>query len=280
MKYLLLILGIVLLAPQGRAETSEGNARPAAWAEVMLIGTYHFANPGMDTFNLEADDVLAEQRQREIEALVGRLESWKPDLVMVEWPRTQREAVQGLYQDYRAGGLRDRRNEVVQIGFRLADRLGHPRIALTDVQHTFYADAQSEIDAAPEARYAAIAEELKAYGEASVANIAAIMQRETIGNILAWMNSPEALTANHDFYLRFLIRQWQDENQGGAHTVANWYTRNILVFQNILREVEESEGEASRVLVLYGQGHVPILAQLIEDTPYLTLADPLPYLSD
>jgi hypothetical protein len=77
-----------------------------------------------------------------------------------------------------------------------------------------------------------------------------------------------------------MIRQWQDENQGGAHTIANWHARNLLIFQNILREVEESDGGVRRVVVIYGQGHVPLLARFIEDSPFLTLADPLEYLED
>ncbi|MCW5725374.1 MAG: hypothetical protein KIS81_10530 [Maricaulaceae bacterium] len=257
-----------------------GLDRPAPWAEVMLLGTYHFANPGLDTFNTQADDVLSEHRQREIETLTARLAEWAPDLILVEWPRTEQARVQALYEEYRAGGLRDRRNEVIQIGFRLADMLGHDRVATTDVQHAFYSEQQREVAAAPNPRNQALHDAFMAYGEALQAQAVDLMESETIGGILARMNTPEALAANSDFYMRFHIRHWQDENQGGAHTIANWYARNILIFQNMLREVEESEGRARRVLAIYGQGHVPILAHLIEATPYLTLADPLPYLAE
>lgn len=254
--------------------------RPQPWAEIMFLGTYHFANPGQDGFNVEADDVLSERRQAEIEAIVDALAAWEPDLILVEWPRSQQANVDGFYAEYRAGGFRDRRNEIVQIGFRLADRLGHDRIAATDVRHTFYSDEQGAIDQAPGERYQALAQELSAYGTAHTERAQARLGNHTIGQVLRIMNSPEGLQANADFYGRFMIRQWQDENQGGAHTLANWHTRNILIFQNILREVEESDGRVQRVLAIYGQGHLPLLRQLAADSPWLEPVDVMPYLPE
>ena len=36
--------------------------------EVMVLGTYHMANPGLDLANVKSDDVLKPQRQKELEA--------------------------------------------------------------------------------------------------------------------------------------------------------------------------------------------------------------------
>ncbi|NZA27234.1 hypothetical protein H0E84_12660 [Luteimonas sp. SJ-92] len=278
MRTLLLAATLVLVSVTGPARAVDD--RPAPIAEVMLVGMYHMHNPGADMFNIEVDDVLSETRQAEIARLTERLAEWRPDLVMVEWSRGDAAGMAARYADYRAGGVRDSRNEIMQLGFRLADRLDHPRLAAIDVQVPFVSDQQRLIDAAPDARALRLREQMQAYGEAVVAGEAARLRALSIGDYLAHMNSPESLTLNHDFYLRHLIRQWQDENQGGAHTVANWYTRNLLIFQNLLREVEEGDGAVRRVVVFYGQGHVPTLARFIEDTPWLTLADPLPHLAD
>lgn len=259
---------------------AHADERPWPLAEVMLVGVYHMHNPGADTFNIEADDVLADRRQAEIAALTERMAGWAPDLIMVEWPREDAERMAARYAGYRAGGERESRNEIFQLGFRLADRLDHDRLAAIDVRTPFMSEQHREIHAAPDARNAAISAEVETYGQELVADSSERLAALSIGDYLAHMNSPEALTRNHDFYVRFMIRAWQGENQGGAHTVANWYERNILTFQNILREVEESDGAARRVIVFIGQGHAPILAQLIEDTPWLALTDPAPYLAD
>lgn len=262
------------------AAAAQADPRPEPLAEVMLVGVYHMHNPGADQFNMEADDVLSDRRQGEIAAMTERLAAWGPDLVMVEWTRENTARTAAEYAEYRDGGQRDSRNEVVQLGFRLADRLDHDRIASIDVQTPFFAEEHGAVNADPDARVSAINAEIDAYGNWVIGEQGRRLAESSIGDFLAWMNSPEALTANHDFYMRHLIRVWQGENQGAAHTIANWYERNILIFQNILREVEESDGRVRRVVVFYGQGHIPTIAQMVRDTPWLTLADPLPYLAD
>jgi hypothetical protein len=37
--------------------------------EVMVLGTYHFGNPGLDLNNMKADSVLTPARQRELAAV-------------------------------------------------------------------------------------------------------------------------------------------------------------------------------------------------------------------
>lgn len=119
--------------------------------QVMLLGTYHMDNPGLDANNVNADDVLAPSRQTELRELVGRLAEWNPDGVAVERPHEQEAEVNEIYRAYRddeyaydeavqfgspAGGRDDPtsecRSEVVQVGFRLADRLGHGTVDAVD----------------------------------------------------------------------------------------------------------------------------------------------------
>ncbi len=269
----------VLAAMLAAQPAPEAPSEP--WAEVMLIGTYHFDNPGLDQFNVEADDVLSDTRQAELEAVVERLAEWEPDLVVVEMARERQPRADAQYAEYLEGGLREDRNEITQLGFRLAARMGHNRVAASDVQHRFFSDQHADIHENPGDRYAAVLAEQTAFGEAFMADTQALIERgASMGEILHWYNTPEQLDRNHQFYTRYSIRFWQDENQGGAHTIANWHERNLLIFQNILREVEEGDGEARRVVVFYGQGHIPLLARFIDDSPFLTLADPLEYLGD
>ena len=43
--------------------------------QLVLLGTYHFANPGLDVVKVKTDNVLSERRQAEIRAVVERLKS-------------------------------------------------------------------------------------------------------------------------------------------------------------------------------------------------------------
>src|SRR3712207_2428933 len=47
-------------------------------ARILILGTYHMNNPGQDTYNTQADDVLAPKRQKEITELIEKLARFKP----------------------------------------------------------------------------------------------------------------------------------------------------------------------------------------------------------
>src|SRR5262249_55992291 len=97
------------------------SALAAAAVQVMIVGTFHMSNPGHDLHNTTVDDVLAPQRQTEIGAIASSLKRFQPTQVMAEWPA---DAVAERYPKYLAGTLPPSRNEVVQLGFRLAQEPG------------------------------------------------------------------------------------------------------------------------------------------------------------
>lgn len=70
---LLMLCG--LLAPLGAQEPiptlAEADQPPS---EVMILGVFHFHNPNADYAQFEGIDVLAPQRQREVEVVVEALE--------------------------------------------------------------------------------------------------------------------------------------------------------------------------------------------------------------
>ena len=99
-------LAAPMLAAGGGADT-----------EIMLVGTYHMSNPGQDLNNVKVDDVLTPKRQAEIVAVAESLARFKPTRVAVEWPE---DISSERYAKYLAGTLPESRNEVVQLGFRLA----------------------------------------------------------------------------------------------------------------------------------------------------------------
>ena len=98
---------------------------------IMILGSTHLANPGIDHFNTKMDDVLAPKRQREIEQLVEQLEAFKPTKIAFEIDHLDTET-QANYQGYLKGTYELKRWEVDQIGFRLAKQMGHPKVYCVD----------------------------------------------------------------------------------------------------------------------------------------------------
>ncbi len=269
------IIGGLIVAASVISSASAENMpeRPEPVAKVMILGVYHFANPGLDKFNPQADDMLAEKRQKEILDIVQRLSKFAPTVVAVE-----AEPSDGAETDYlawRDGNAELTANETQQLGFRLAAEAGLENVSPFDVGYRFRSEQEMALDETDE-RLRRIDAAMQELGEGFTSELERRQKAGSIGQVLAWMNSEEALNANSDFYLAHTIKRWSGDNAGGAHTVANWYTRNLLMFQNLLKLVENGNDE--RVIVIVGQGHAPILRYLVEESPWLTLEDPLDYL--
>ena len=111
---------LVAAALIGSALCSAAATKPAAApvTSVMIVGGYHMSNPGHDLHDVHADDVLAPRRQKEIVAITNALARFHPTKVAVEWDAP---VVAERYPKYLAGTLPPSRNEVVQLGFRLAN---------------------------------------------------------------------------------------------------------------------------------------------------------------
>lgn len=259
--------------------------------EVMLLGTYHMDNPGLDEVNVDADDVLAADRQVELRDLADRLEAWQPDRIAVERPYDEFEAVNDLYEKYRSGEYAyDReetfpaphpmrndddsecRSEVVQIGFRLADRLGHDHVAPID-EHPEEPDSDPfegrEMDSARKTSVSL--PEPETMREEADKHLAS----STLVEHLVRMNTEDALRPNHDLMFDRGIRA-TDEKFGSPLALAYWYDRNIRMVHHLWRAVEPGD---ERVLLVVGSGHVRVLRHLLTEAPMCCPVTPLPYLA-
>lgn len=261
--------------------------------EVVLLGTYHMDEPGLDAVNVATDDVLADDRQRELDAFVGNLEQAAPDLVAVERPASQADAVNDVYARYRDGTVSydeehefsprhpDRvdetmacRNEVIQVGFRLADCLGHNRVVPVDVPEQLGDDPNFE--ALEETGYEPTPkidvprfdnEDLKASLDERLAD-------STITGYHRYLNEEAALHYNDGMFDEFL-RYGDGENYAGPDALAKWYRRNLRMVHNVWQAVAADIG---RVLLIVGSGHVHVLRHLLTEFPQFCPVSPLQYL--
>lgn len=250
---------------------------------VVLLGVAHLANPGNDEFNLEIDDVLADDRQRELEALAERLAAWNPDRVAVEWPRGRQGTVDEAYATYRDGGLADppgdleRRNEVVQIGFRVAARLGHERVAAVDHELPMDVHLGEDEDVplggfpTPESVGYPLVDP-----EAEMREQRERLATGTVPEFLAYLNREPALKTNGA--LTFAAGFHADgEDHPGARLATAWYERNLRIAENLWRALD---ADVERVLLPIGSAHVRPLRHLLDEAPMFCPASPLGLLSD
>ena len=250
-----------------RAPIAAFAAEPVKPVEVMVVGVFHMSNPGHDIHNLTVDDVLEPKRQGEIAALTEALARFKPTKVGVEWPA---DLVAERYKQYLAGTLSPSRNEVVQLGFRLAKTAGAQVYSL-DADGDFPYERLKNF--AETRGFSALLDEMNAKVQRDVDEQARLLAQKGVSADLRFLNDPAHLKNDNAFY-RSLLRIGLDGDQPGADLTASWYHRNFLICANLLQLAKP----ADRIVIFFGSGHAFLLRQCVTETPGFKLIEPNDYL--
>jgi len=256
----------VAVAATGALAQSQGTSskEEAKRAEVLVMGTYHMANPGHDIFNTQADDVLAPRRQQELAELAAVLKKFKPTKIALESDYGT-DARPKQYADYLAGKHELSRNEIEQIGFRLAKELGHKTVYPVDADGDFpwprlvnYAKATGH-SAELEALIGQVGEMVKANNE--------YLKTHTVLQTLLYLNSDAHVAQDVGFYY-LEARYGEPGDYAGPDLLAEWYRRNIRIYNHVTKLVA---GPEDRILVIFGYGHLGWLRQDFAANPNLRL---------
>jgi len=241
------LFALLSLAVCGYAQS---NSRP----EILVLGTYHMANPGHDIYNMKADDMLSARRQAEIEQVVEVLKKFHPTKIAIESDVSSDRRTKE-YADYLTGKYTLSRNEIDQIGYRVAKELGHKTIYPVDVDGDFpirrvsnYAKANGRGEQF-DAMMAKTGEMVKTQDE--------FLHSHAVLETLRFMNSDAMIAKSMAFYFA-AIRYGEPDEYAGPDLLASWYQRNIRIYGNIVRLIESPD---DRILVIYGAGHLGWLQQ-------------------
>ena len=245
--------------------------------EVMVVGAFHMHNPGRDEQNVDVDSVLTGRRQAELDDLVSALAAFRPTKVMVEMMAPQPGYAIAEYETFSSDLLKNDPNEIVQIGYRLAHRLGLEHVQGIDVQAKAGEEDYFPIDrvraaAARSGQSEILAELDKSVGEWAQ-KFSASQSERTIANLFYEINQPD-FVGNQRYYDLMLAIAAEDD-LAGAYINARWYSRNVQIFAKLMRVATPGD----RVVVIYGVGHVPWLRHFAQTIDGYTYVDPLPYLA-
>lgn len=256
--FALCVSGIVLGAAAVQAGAPVLRERDSARRPALLVvGVSHFANPGADRVNVTFDDVLAPARQTDIEAIVEALAAYKPTHVAVEFPADQQDKLDARYRDYLAGRYTLTRNEVDQIGLRLAARLDLPRVDAAD-WNEFPPGTEADFDYiawANQHNEQARLARVSTSSRTAAKDAEALLARSTIGAYLCALNDPESLARSAQVYFDIALFGDTKVNPGAVYT-GNWHARNLRILANLVRIAPEPE---DRTVAIYGAGHKPLL---------------------
>jgi hypothetical protein len=268
------ILATSALLTLGGAIPSRAQSTTAAPAvppvQIMILGVFHFANPNADYAQFQGVDVLTPGRQKEIEAVVTQLARFRPTKIALERPSAESDSINADYRRYAAGTFPLTRNEIHQLGFRLAAQLHQASLYPVDFSLGMRIDsvmAYAQVhDTAFAGRF-----------QRTVANVVQLLDRkqreETIGANLRFLNDSATILLAHQPYAD-MATVGAGDGYIGARVVAQWYERNLRIFANLAAIARPGD----RILLIIGQGHTPILRELVRSHPGMQLVDALPYL--
>lgn len=259
---------------------------------IMILGSGHFANPGLDAYNYRMDDVLAPKRQREIEQLVEALKPFRPTKVALEIDERFDAEAQENYQGYLNDTYELKRGEGDQIGFRLAKQMGHSKIFCVDYfpkQDPFFPEDfdsnlldidkfanehnQEHLLSSVEDFYSGEDVEFNEQEDGRV--WIEPKKYEPLIDMFIRGNRPEGRSAEHRLYLQ-MAQIGLGEQYPGANWVGHqWYTRNLKIFVNLTRITESNN---DRILLIIGGGHVYLVQHFLEASGKYIVESPLKYL--
>ena len=243
-------------------------------ADVMILGTWHMAGPGHDLHNVRADDVLLPKRQRELAAVAEALARFRPTKVAVESLAGGMSPVQvEKYKEYVAGNLPPSHNEVVQIGFRIADSAGLADVWGIDVEGPLPYEPVKLFAQRHGAPYNDHLDALNASIERQLDGLNRVLRTGTIADGLRWLNDPARLEQHAAFYSGML--QFADAvDRPGPQLVAAWEQRNNAICARLVQLAKP----ADRVVVVYGSGHAYLLRKCVRERPGNRLVEVNDYL--
>ena len=249
-------------------------AQQGARKQILVLGTFHFAS-NQDAIKHGEIDILSAQRQAEIQEVNDKLADFAPDRIMVEWKVVEDQAyVDSTYAQYLSDSFTLGKNEVYQIGYRQARRFDTGPPQCIDADGLFLFDTLN---------YAAAKSGSTAWFEAYMDSVVQLVveqdsmhMHQRIIEALRQLNSAEgtqlALAVNSVFAA---ARLGPLGEEAGAEFIGQWYLRNIRMYANICRSTRATD---QRVLVIVGNGHRPIIEQLLRADPDWEVIDADRYL--
>jgi hypothetical protein len=217
--------------------------------KVLLIGTFHFDNPGLDVAKFKDADILSPKRQQEVEEVTSLLKIFAPDKIFIEAIPANQPQIDSFFAAYKAGKKELSASEVEQLGFRLAKQLG-----LSTLYGVDYREAEFPFDSlmksAMEARQTDITSFVQKTIEEVQKSFNEALQKFTIKEMLIRENSEDLMRLQHEFYFK-LLPAGRPGNHIGSYLVSEWWRRNMVIYENILKQLN---GNEEKIMVIFGSG--------------------------
>lgn len=268
--YLVLGLSLLILAcnTNGNSEKKETATEEKSQKEVLLIGTFHFNNPGADVVKTKSFDILKEESQKELEEIASNIKDYNPSKIFVEWPHDEQAELDSLYDLYKAGvyfnndNLSDyeMKNEIIQLAFRTAKMNNLDNVHAIDYNETdFPFDSLMQVVGSTNQT-----DIQKSFTDA-IQKITSefdgkISEGSSLKELLYYLNTSEMRQFANKFHNETPLLVGDYTNFIGPYLTAEWYKRNLYMWSLVQKKTDEND---QRIMLLVGSSHAAIMEYFI-----------------
>ncbi|PCJ97179.1 MAG: hypothetical protein COA50_05950 [Flavobacteriaceae bacterium] len=238
--------------------------------EVLLIGTFHYNNPGADVAKTKSFDILSKTSQLELEEIATSIKTYNPTKVFVEWPYNEQQELDSLYHLYQKNNyftndsLSDfyLKNEIFQWAFRIAKMNGLDKVYGIDYTETAfpYGEVMQDIENNNQ-------DKLKGKIEEAIAKFTADFDNKidagaSLKELTYYVNSSKMRYFSNDLHNNVLSIAGGPNDLNGPFLTSEWYKRNIYMWSFIQKNTAPTD---KRIMVLLGSSHAAMLELFIKE---------------
>lgn len=237
--------------------------------EVLLIGTFHYNNPGADVAKTKSFDILKEKPQEELDFIANKIAAFKPSKIFVEWDYDEQPELDSLYQLYQKDkyftndSLNDfyRKNEIFQLAFRAAKKGEVTQIKGIDYKTEFPFDSlMTVLDKNGQVEIQSrIGEMIETFTSGFDKKIE---KGESLLDLTYYLNSPELREVSNEFHNQIPLLAGSRDNFIGPFLTSEWYKRNLYMWSLVQKGIEKND---ERIMILVGASHATTMKDFIDE---------------
>jgi len=270
----LVIVSILYLMSLSTAYAQQKPSAEKNRKQILLIGTFHFDNPGADLVKTKTFDINGAAAQKDLNVISDQIKRFAPDQFFVEWDYHDEKALDSLYDLYLNGSYHNyiknkfnpkqqnyyNNSETFQLAFRASKNSGLKKVRSMDYQLSLPFDSvMTTLKAAGQTE---IIHNIQSVSAAMAARANTQMQKLGLRDLIIDYNSAKSRKENAGFYIQNFNRAGRPDNFIGADMVADWYRRNLYMYALLQKQLKPTD---RRLVILVGAGHAAILKKFIED---------------
>ncbi|AUP81200.1 DUF5694 domain-containing protein [Flavivirga eckloniae] len=263
----LLILSILISCKE--ESTNKNQSVDNHKKEVLLVGTFHYNNPGADVAKTKSFDILNEKSQLELEQISSEIKNYNPTKIFVEWPYNEQKELDSLYQLYKEDkyfndSLSDfyLKNEIFQLAFRIAKKNNQDKIYAIDYLETEfpYQKVMNDIESSNQMELKEKIQKIIADHTIEFDNM--IDSDVSLKELTFAENTKEFRFKSNNLHNNLLPIAGEVEDFNGAYLTSEWYKRNIYMWSLIQKYTSDSD---ERIMILAGSSHIAMIELFIKE---------------